>query len=57
MEYVKPATSVTIIVPVASAHVGAMIFTAGAAGVAGCAGTTADAAGEVHSSAFLAVTL
>jgi hypothetical protein len=57
--YVNPVPigEVTVIVPVATAHVGCVTLTDGATGVAGCAFTTAEVAGDVHPAAFLAVTL
>ena len=59
MLYVRPVPigAVTVIVAVAVAHVGCVTLTVGAAGVAGCAFTTACEAVEVHPAVFLTVTL
>jgi hypothetical protein len=47
---------VTVIIPVASVHVGCVTVTVGAAGVGGCAFIVATVAEETHPAAFLAVT-
>jgi hypothetical protein len=43
--------------PVEVLHVGCTMFTVGAAGVPGCAFTTAVVGAEMHPSLFFAVTL
>ena len=48
---------VTVIVPVAVAHVGWVTLTVGADGVAGCAFTVAAVGADIHPAAFFAVTL
>jgi hypothetical protein len=52
-----PIGEVTVIVPVATVQVGCVTLTVGATGIAGCAFTTAEIAGDVHSAEFLTVTL
>ena len=47
---------VTVIVPVATEHVGCVIFTVGAAGVTGCAFTVRGVAELIQPCAFFAVT-
>ena len=59
MLYVRPVPvgAVTVIVAVAVAHVGCVMLTVGADGVAGWAFTTAGVAGDVQPALFLTVTL
>ena len=45
--YCAPSGAVTVIVPVATAHVGSVISAVGVAGVVGCAATTTVDA-EIH---------
>ena len=60
MEYVIPAAGagvLTVMVPVATTHVGCVGVAVGAAGVAGGELIVTEAAAEVHPAAFLTVTL
>ena len=55
---VNPAVAdVTVIVPVATKHVGCVTVAVGADGVAGCADTITLVGAEVQPAAFLAVKL
>ena len=51
------AGAVTVIVPVATAQVGCVGVTAGAAGVAGCGSIVTEVTAEIQPVAFLTVTL
>ena len=52
-----PVGAVTVMVPVATEQPGCVVETVGAAGILGCALTTAEVAAEVHPPELLAVTL
>jgi hypothetical protein len=47
-----PVRAVTVIVPVATAHVGCVAAAVGAAGVAGCALIVTLVGAEIHPAAF-----